>query len=125
MARSISLENLSVGYGRIQALFNVDLSIGAGEIVSVLGANGAGKTTLLNTIAGLVRARSGASSLMGKRSIRGGGHRIFGQACASCLKDGGFSPASRSRRIFVSGRTSRRRRSFASDSRNSPHCFLC
>jgi branched-chain amino acid transport system ATP-binding protein len=59
MARSISLENLSVGYGGIQALFNVDLSIGAGEIVSVLGANGAGKTTLLNTIAGLVRARSG------------------------------------------------------------------
>lgn len=59
MARSISIQNLSVAYGGIQALFDINISVGAGEIVTVLGANGAGKTTLLNAIAGLVPARAG------------------------------------------------------------------
>jgi branched-chain amino acid transport system ATP-binding protein len=59
MARSISIEGLSVSYGGIQALFNVNLEAAAGEIVAVLGANGAGKTTLLNAIAGLAPIRSG------------------------------------------------------------------
>jgi branched-chain amino acid transport system ATP-binding protein len=59
VARSISIEDLSVSYGGIQALFNVHLKAAAGEIVAVLGANGAGKTTLLNAIAGLVPIRSG------------------------------------------------------------------
>jgi branched-chain amino acid transport system ATP-binding protein len=59
MARSISIQNLNVAYGGIQALFDVNFDVGAGEIVTVLGANGAGKTTLLNAIAGLVPALSG------------------------------------------------------------------
>lgn len=59
MARSISIEDLSVSYGGIQALFNVNLEAATGEIVAVLGANGAGKTTLLNAIVGLVPIRSG------------------------------------------------------------------
>jgi branched-chain amino acid transport system ATP-binding protein len=66
MARSIVIQDLSVSYGGIQALFDVSLQAAAGEIVAVLGANGAGKTTLLNAIAGLVRTKSGQVLVDGK-----------------------------------------------------------
>lgn len=46
-------------YGAIEALKGVDIEIGSGEIVSLIGANGAGKSTLLMTICGSPRARSG------------------------------------------------------------------
>jgi branched-chain amino acid transport system ATP-binding protein len=43
-------------YGDFQALFGVDLEVGAGETVAIIGANGAGKSTFLRTIAGLIKA---------------------------------------------------------------------
>jgi branched-chain amino acid transport system ATP-binding protein len=52
----LSVAGLSVRYGAIQAVRNVDLAIEAGEVVAVLGANGAGKTTTLKAIVGLVPA---------------------------------------------------------------------
>jgi branched-chain amino acid transport system ATP-binding protein len=48
----LSVSNLSVNYGKVQALRGVDLQIEEGEIVSVIGPNGAGKSTLANTISG-------------------------------------------------------------------------
>ena len=56
----LEVENLSVAYGKHEALRDVALRVEAGRTVVILGANGAGKTTLLNTIAGIIRARSGA-----------------------------------------------------------------
>jgi branched-chain amino acid transport system ATP-binding protein len=50
----LEVENLSVFYGRAQALENVSLKMHEGEFVSVVGLNGAGKTTLFNSISGLV-----------------------------------------------------------------------
>src|SRR5581483_12304816 len=50
----LSVENVSVHYGKAQALQNVSLHVQAGEFVSVVGLNGAGKTTLFNAISGLV-----------------------------------------------------------------------
>lgn len=55
----LKLSNLSVHYGAIQALRNISLEIGQGEVVSLIGANGSGKTTTLRTISGLVRKSSG------------------------------------------------------------------
>jgi branched-chain amino acid transport system ATP-binding protein len=55
----LEIRNLHVYYGCFQALSNIGLEAGNGEIVSILGANGAGKSTLLKTIAGLLKARSG------------------------------------------------------------------
>ncbi|HEX5597990.1 MAG TPA: ATP-binding cassette domain-containing protein, partial [Micromonosporaceae bacterium] len=51
----LQVTGLVAGYGRIEALHGVDLTVAAGEAVTIIGANGAGKTTLLKTIAGLIR----------------------------------------------------------------------
>ena len=56
----LELEDLRAGYGNIEALHGISLSVGEGEIVTLIGANGAGKTTTLMTISGCVRARAGA-----------------------------------------------------------------
>ena len=55
----LSVSGVHTFYGNIEALRGVDLEIGEGEIVTLIGANGAGKSTLLMTICGYPRARSG------------------------------------------------------------------
>lgn len=62
----LAVENLHSGYGRIQALHGVDVHVGQGEIVTLIGANGAGKTTLLMTICGKPRASAGRVLLDGQ-----------------------------------------------------------
>jgi branched-chain amino acid transport system ATP-binding protein len=52
-------EDLSVGYGSIPVLHDVNIFVGAGEVVALLGANGAGKTTTLSTLSGDVKPLSG------------------------------------------------------------------
>jgi branched-chain amino acid transport system ATP-binding protein len=55
----LSIRGVETFYGKIQALKGVDLDVGEGEIVTLIGANGAGKSTLMMTICGNPRARSG------------------------------------------------------------------
>lgn len=55
----LKVEKLNVAYGDAQALWDVELTIEAGEIVTIVGPNGAGKTTLVNALAGMIPARSG------------------------------------------------------------------
>jgi branched-chain amino acid transport system ATP-binding protein len=55
----LTVENLDAGYGEAQILFGVDLSVGAGEVVTLLGRNGMGKTTTVRAIMGLIRPRAG------------------------------------------------------------------
>ena len=56
----LSVEGLRSRYGRIEVLHGVDLEVGSGEIVTVIGANGAGKTTLLRCISGVQPTSGGA-----------------------------------------------------------------
>ncbi len=55
----LDLADIRTYYGETQALFDVSLSIGTGEVVALLGPNGAGKTTTLRSILGLTRPRAG------------------------------------------------------------------
>ncbi len=55
----LTVENLDVHYGDLQALHNVSLHIPQGAIVSIIGANGAGKSTLLGAITGLIQPTRG------------------------------------------------------------------
>ncbi|MCP2255429.1 branched-chain amino acid transport system ATP-binding protein [Prauserella aidingensis] len=55
----LTLEKLSAGYGRMRILHEVDLHVGAGELVALVGANGAGKTTTLRSICGQLAPQSG------------------------------------------------------------------
>jgi branched-chain amino acid transport system ATP-binding protein len=72
----LELEGLSAGYGRIEALKGIDLKVGRGQIVTLLGANGAGKTTTLKVISGLVRAQSGKVRFAGDDITRMDAHTI-------------------------------------------------
>jgi branched-chain amino acid transport system ATP-binding protein len=64
MAPLLELAGVEAGYGPVQALHGISLSVGEGEVVAVLGGNGAGKTTTLRAISGLV-ASSGRVSFAG------------------------------------------------------------
>jgi len=55
----LALSNISASYGSVRALDGVSLTVGQGEIVTLIGANGAGKSTLLMTICGRPRASGG------------------------------------------------------------------
>ena len=55
----LEVKGLTAGYGQIQVLWGVDLSVRQNESIVLLGANGAGKTTLLKTLMGLIEARAG------------------------------------------------------------------
>ncbi len=55
----LSVKNLYAGYGPVEVLRGVNLEVGPGEIVALLGSNGAGKTTLNNTLSGIYEAREG------------------------------------------------------------------
>jgi len=55
----LQLEDIDVKYGQRQALFGLNMRVGEGEFVTLLGANGAGKTTTLRTISGLIKPARG------------------------------------------------------------------
>ena len=61
----LEVKDLNVFYGAIHALKGISLTVGDGELVSLIGANGAGKTTTLRTISGLLTAASGSVTLDG------------------------------------------------------------
>src|SRR5207247_10151833 len=59
MSDLLTLDGVAVAHGKRRAVARVSLTIGPGEIVTLLGANGSGKSTTLRTISGLVRPRTG------------------------------------------------------------------
>jgi len=63
----LTVHDIHVAYGQIEALHGIDLDVEKGEIVTLIGANGAGKTTTLRTISGLLKPRSGDVAFNSKR----------------------------------------------------------
>ncbi|HWC33333.1 MAG TPA: ABC transporter ATP-binding protein [Mycobacteriales bacterium] len=72
----LELDAVSVSYGGMRALSDVNVVIPEGAVVALLGANGAGKTTTLRTISGLVRPESGRIRFRGRSIERTPPHRI-------------------------------------------------
>ena len=66
MPALLTVEKLRAGYGPIDALHDISLTVDTGEIVAMIGANGAGKTTTLMTIAGIIRPRGGRIEFDGR-----------------------------------------------------------
>ena len=72
----LKVEKLSFSYGDLQVLWDLDLEVRQGEIVTVVGANGAGKSTLLRTVSRLARARSGRITFAGIELKRLASHEV-------------------------------------------------
>ena len=89
----LSISRLDAFYGDFQALFDVSLRVGEGEVVAIVGANGAGKSTLLKSIAGQIATRREAISFDG---VPIGGER------ANLLLKRGISLVPEGRRLFPS-----------------------
>jgi branched-chain amino acid transport system ATP-binding protein len=87
------VQSLKAFYGDFQALYGVDIEIGRGRIVAVIGANGAGKSTLLNTLVGLNAAP--------REAIRFDGAEIGGEAPYRIVKRG-LALVPEGRRLFPS-----------------------
>jgi branched-chain amino acid transport system ATP-binding protein len=72
----LSVEGLAAGYGAAQVLFGVDLEVGEGEVVTLLGRNGMGKTTTIRAIMGLIRPWQGRVRVRGADLTGARPHRI-------------------------------------------------
>ncbi len=65
MSTLLELRDVEAGYGECQVLFGVDMVVGEGEVVTLVGRNGAGKTTTVRSIMGLTAPRAGEIALAG------------------------------------------------------------
>jgi branched-chain amino acid transport system permease protein len=89
----LRVEGLEVSYDRVQVLFGIDLDVGPGEVVAVLGTNGAGKTTLLRAISGLVAVQAGHIHLDGEDITGAQPHEIARLGVAHSPGDGSVFPS--------------------------------
>ena len=87
----LTVENIHAGYGPVDVLKGVSLTVGQGEIVTILGANGAGKSTTLMTICGAIPARQGTITFAGQPLTNLPAHAIVRR---------GLSQVPEGRRIF-------------------------
>ena len=90
-ANVLELEDVHVYYGAIHALKGVSLTVGEGEIVTLIGANGAGKSTTLRAINGLNRPRQGTIRFDGREITTSSPHAIV---------KGGIAQSPEGRRLF-------------------------
>ena len=87
----LKIRDLSVHYGKIKAVRQIDMDIAQGEIVSLIGANGAGKSTTLRALSGLVKTAGGSVEFAGKN--------ITGWS-AKAIVEAGISHCPEGRQIF-------------------------
>ena len=88
--RMLKITGLHAWYGESHILHGVDLTVGEGELVTLLGRNGAGRTTILKSIMGLVGRRSGSVSIEGTETIGMPTHRIAHLGLGYCPEERGI-----------------------------------
>lgn len=75
----LKVENLTVTYGRIQAVRGVSFEAAAGSLVTLVGANGAGKSSVINAVSGMLRPRGGTITFEGRDITRLPSHKLVEQ----------------------------------------------
>lgn len=93
MPALLETRGLTAFYGDFQALFGIDVTVAAGEVIALIGSNGAGKSTFLKSIAGLLRTHAD--------QIRYRGEPVGGAAAASIVGKG-IALVPEGRRLFAS-----------------------
>jgi len=88
----LEVTGLAAGYGRVQVLWDVDLEVGEGEVVALVGSNGAGKTTLLRAVSGMITPTGG--------EVRLAGDSLVGRAPEEAVR-AGIAHVPEGRRLFA------------------------
>lgn len=73
----LKIKNLNAYYGDVQVLYDVNIEVNDGEIVTILGSNGAGKTSLMKTICGIETKRSGMIEFNGENLMNLPAHKLI------------------------------------------------
>ena len=89
----LEVKDVSVHYGRIQAISDVSISVEEGEVVSLIGANGAGKTTSMKAIAGLLNLSHGSITFAGNDIGQLKGHQRVARGISLVPEGRGIFPA--------------------------------
>ena len=113
---TVEIRDLRAGYGGVDAVRGVDLTLRSGQLTALIGPNGAGKSTILRCITGLLRPRTGQVVLNGQRIDRKSASRIA--ALGVCQVPEGrrlFARQSITDNLLVGGWVKRRNRSQLSD----------
>ena len=108
------LSGVRASYGRIEVLHGLDLTVGDGEIVTVIGANGSGKSTVLKAISGMVKVSKGSIEFAGTRVDSMSVEGIVGRGLVQ-IPEGRqlFGPLSVEENLQLGGYIRRRRKSGA------------
>ena len=75
----LTIKNLNVYYGAIHAVKDMNMEVGDGEIVTLIGSNGAGKSTTLHTISGLIKPKTGSILYKGEEIVGIPAHKLVGR----------------------------------------------
>ena len=88
----LTVKGLKAGYGAVPVLHGIDIEVGEGEAVAVVGANGAGKTALVRTLSGLLKPMEGVVTKNGVDITRVPGHRRLEHGIAVVLENRNLFP---------------------------------
>jgi branched-chain amino acid transport system ATP-binding protein len=91
-ANLLSIKSLSVSFGGLKALSNVNLDLNENEVVGLIGPNGAGKTTFFNALSGLTEVESGTLSINGKSHKWPKPHQLIDLGISRTLQGVGLFP---------------------------------
>ncbi|SHG70589.1 branched-chain amino acid transport system ATP-binding protein [Jatrophihabitans endophyticus] len=86
----LELDAVSAGYGRLQVVHEIELTVGEGELVALVGANGAGKSTTLRAISALLRPTAGSVRFRGERIDRLRPHQVTRRGLVHVPEDRGL-----------------------------------
>ncbi len=123
MTTLLSIKNLHIGYGGIQAVKGIDIHVEQGELVTLIGANGAGKTTTLKAITGLLKPTAGTIEYDGKNIVGEPTYKIASQGLVLVPEGRGVFPGLTITENLQMGAYSRPRHERASIAEDIEHKF--